>query len=132
MINLFFDKPNKFVECINFLNSFEKAPPIVLFGASQVAVNITGFLLKYGFEVSDYFVSNDYVNNKLNIVPDVLTFDEVKLKYDRFILIVASGGVVGLVSNSKEHIECDQVIRIFLWDNSACNYTTPQFNIRYH
>lgn len=86
----------------------ESNKPIIMYGMGNGADKICDVLAKYSLEVSDYFASDDFVRGQSFRGKRVLTFDEVKHKYDNFIILVSFGTklddvIEKLVNISKQY-----------------------------
>lgn len=113
-------QPNEVEECINYLRKFENSqvPPIILYGTNTPALIITNILKKNGFAVSAYFASDEYLNDPLHKVSNVISYQNVLETYKEFILIVASSSVVEIVKRKDIFTNNKQILRTFIWDNS--------------
>ncbi len=69
----------------------EAGLPIVIYGMGNGADKIIEELSARGIEVSDFFASDGFVRGHMFHGKRVLSFSEVKEKYERFIILVAFG-----------------------------------------
>ena len=86
----------------------EANKPIVMYGMGNGADKICDVLAKYSLEVSEYFASDDFVRGQSFRGKRVLTLEEVKNKYDKFIILVSFGTklddvIEKIVNISKQH-----------------------------
>ncbi len=65
--------------------------PIVMYGMGNGADKIIAVLEKYGLEVCDFFASDGFVRGQLFHSKKVLSFSQIKEKYEDFIILVSFG-----------------------------------------
>ena len=65
--------------------------PIVMYGMGNGADKIIKVLEKYGLEVCDFFASDGFVRGQLFHSKKVLSFSQIKEKYEDFIILVSFG-----------------------------------------
>ncbi len=76
-------------ELWSYLASAKK--PIVMYGMGNGADKIIAVLEKYGIEVCDFFASDDFVRGQLFHEKRVVSFSQIKEKYEDFIILVSFG-----------------------------------------
>lgn len=73
----------------SYLASAKK--PIVMYGMGNGADKIIAVLEKYGLEACDFFASDGFVRGQLFHSKKVLSFSQIKEKYEDFIVLVSFG-----------------------------------------
>ena len=73
----------------NYLASENR--PIVMYGMGNGADKIISVLDRYGIEVSDFFASDGFVRGQVFHGKTVLSFSDIKKKYNDFIIILSFG-----------------------------------------
>ena len=74
--------------------------PVLIYGAGESAVKITGIFEKFNINISEFFVSNGYQNDPLNIV-DPISFSDACSRYPSFHVFIERGEV----GAAKKHLE---------------------------
>lgn len=65
--------------------------PVVMYGMGNGADKIISVLDRYNVDIADFFASDGFVRGQCFHEKKVLSFDEIKSKYDDFIILVSFG-----------------------------------------